>query len=70
MTTQGTTADMKHYALMIDPNSHFDCIIEGENQDDLIAACEEYIQEFPEHKILFCFHGTIIDLQNVVEKFE
>ena len=70
MTTPVTTAEQKHYALMIDPNSHFDCIVEGDSQEDLIAACEEYIQEFPEHKILFCFHGTIIDLHKVVEKLD
>lgn len=70
MTTPDTTAEKKYYALMIDDASHFDCFIEADSQDELIETCEEYIQENPTHKILFVFHGTIIDLQNTIEKME
>lgn len=70
MTTQATTADQKYYALMIDDGSNFDCLIEGSTQDELVEVSGEYIQENPTHKILFVFHGSIIELENLIEKID
>ena len=58
---------MKFYAVMVDDQNDFDCIIEDDTQESLLQEVALYIEKHVDHKILFVFNGTIIDLQNTIE---
>ena len=68
MTTQDSIADsIKHYAFLVDNNSHFDCIIEADSHQELKETVTEYLDENKGHKVLFSFEGRLTDLTNIVE---